>query len=74
MTLDYLLSALRAHRASGRIHVDVAHGLDGYIQHVIRLADTRVLSGPEALIAENRAQALALSLPEIPEDRHAPRS
>ncbi|SFV16773.1 hypothetical protein SAMN02799631_06517 [Methylobacterium sp. 174MFSha1.1] len=72
--LDYLLSALRAHCASGRVHVDVAHGLDGYMQHVIRLADARILSGPEALVAANRALSLALSLPEIPEDRHAPRS
>jgi hypothetical protein len=71
--LDYLLSALRAHRASGRVHVDVANGVDGYMQHVMRLADARVLSGPEALVAANRALSLALALPEIPEDRHAPR-
>lgn len=44
--LDYLLSTLRVHRASGRIHRDVAAGLDAYIGHVMRLADERALSGP----------------------------
>jgi hypothetical protein len=39
--LDYLLSTLRAHRASGRIHPAVAAGLDGYMGHVMRLADER---------------------------------
>lgn len=67
--LDYLLGALRAHRVSGRIHIDVAQGLDAYIGHVMRLADERALSGPEALIAANRALSLALALPQLPEDR-----
>jgi len=71
--LDYLLGALRAHRASGRIHVDVARGVDAYIGHVVRLANERALSGPEALVAANRALNLALALPQLPEARREPR-
>lgn len=67
--LDFLLSTLRAHRANGRIHVDVSHGVDSYMRHVMRLADERALSGPEALVACNRALNLALALPQITEAR-----
>ena len=71
--LDYLLSTLRAHRATGRIHLDVAVGLDAYIGHAMRLADERALSGPEAFVAANRAVSLALALPQLPEARREPR-
>ena len=39
------------------------------MRHVMRLADERALSGPEALVACNRALNLALALPQITEAR-----
>lgn len=62
--LDYLLGTLRAHRASGRLHRELALGVDAYMGHVMRLADERALSGAEALVAANKALNLALALPE----------
>lgn len=71
--LDYFVEILRAHRASGRLHAQVAHGMEAYVLHVTRLADEHVLTGVEALVAANRAVTLALALPQLPEDRHEPR-
>ncbi|GJE83393.1 MULTISPECIES: hypothetical protein [Methylorubrum] len=71
--LDYLLSSLRAHRSAGTAHPEAALGMEAYILHVIRLADQRALSGPEALVAANRAYNSALGLPSLPEARREPR-
>ncbi|CAO4148632.1 hypothetical protein CLBKND_04752 [Methylorubrum aminovorans] len=71
--LDYLLSTLRAHRAAGTVHPAAATGMEQYILHVIRLADERAITGPEALVAANKALNSALGLPSLLEARREPR-